>query len=75
MLGKADLAKLSGQKFIQWHAVRKEEISYTHAISSYGNSLVDTWDLECIKMVPPEELRTPTTKEGPEECHRHRDPW
>lgn len=43
MLGEADLAKLSGQKSIWWKAVRKEEIGYAHAISSYGNSIYASW--------------------------------
>lgn len=36
MTGEADLAKLSIQKSIWWKTMRKEEMCYTHAISTYG---------------------------------------
>lgn len=58
----------SGQKFpLRW----KEASAYPHANSSYGNGIshkgtahpVSTQDLECIKVVHPEQLRDLTNRD------------
>lgn len=62
--------------------MRKEKAAYTHAIPSYGNVPVDTdvpvdtWNLDCIKIIPQEnELGPPQHWEDRDEeessgCHK-----